>query len=412
MAKRALRIRVEVVGSPEGPVESRPGRIMIVPPHVTFDDFGLAVDRALGRWDFAQWRLFSRSGAPRGGDAPTGGGDPTPLGWKDRVAGQLKPGDVFHYGFGQDGWDHECTVESYDDPIEAFGRDTHTAHAIVGWGAVPDQAGNTAPPSAPDESGHVPLWPDLARLRHLDQVEVRRATYAGDLPGLVRAVTGANLDYTLQLVGNALLTARRASGGAEGAAASESDAEIARLLAAIAGRLHERGWRGDHHLAEDIEAELSGAESELRPLEVDVAELIQIMSSGGEFRSEGRLNLDTGEIQADDPYGDSFDIFDDEDDEAAEGEEAGEPAETWTNVAWIESGSRDGWSDMSDFAELQGDANIANRLARAIEGKGAFRRFREAVDQLDLASRWIEFSGDRELGRARHFLAEYDVRPI
>ena len=68
MAKRALRIRVEIVGSPEGAVESRPGRIMIVPPQVTFDDFGLAVDRAVGRWDFEDFRLF-RTGGEGGSDA-------------------------------------------------------------------------------------------------------------------------------------------------------------------------------------------------------------------------------------------------------------------------------------------------------------------------------------------------------
>lgn len=207
-------------------------------------------------------------------------------------------------------------------------------------------------------------------------------------------------------MGNALLAARRAAGGAEGAAASEADAEIARLLVAIAGRLHERGWRGDHDLAQDIEAELSGADSQLRPLQVDLADLVQIMSSGGDFRSEGRLNLDTGEISCYQPFGDRLAAFDDEDDEDED------PAEAWTNVAFIESGGRDGWYDMSDFAELQHDPNIANRLARAIEGKGAFRRFRDAVDQLDLADRWIAFSHDRELGRARRFLAEEGVRPI
>jgi hypothetical protein len=397
MAKRALRVRVELVGSPEGPVESRPGRIMIVPPQVTFDDFGLAVDRALGRWDLAHWRLYWTGG--------NGGSDPSPISYNDRVAATLKPGDVFGYRFGRDGWEHECTVEAYDDPVEAFGRETGTAHAITGWGTVPDQAGNTAPPPTADESGHVPLWPDLARLRRLDDGEVRRATFAGDLPALVGAITGSNLEHALQFVGDALLRARRASGGAEGAAASESDAEVARLLAAIAGRLHDRGWSGDRYLAEDIEAELSGADTELRPLPVDVPELVQIMSSGGDFRSEGRLNLDTGEINEFQPFGDRFGAYDEE-------EEDEDPADSWTNVAWIESGSRDGWNDMSDFAQLQHDRNIADRLARAIEGRGAFRRFRDAVDQLDLTEAWYEFSGDRQLGRARQFLAEYGVQPV
>ena len=134
------------------------------------------------------------------------------------------------------------------------------------------------------------------------------------------------------------------------------------------------------------------------------------MSSGGDFRSEGRLNLDTGEINEFQPFGDRFGAYDDEEDEDAD--EVAESVESWTNVAWIESGSRDGWHDMSYFAEVQHDANIADRLTRAIEGRGAFRRFRDAVDQLDLTERWYAFSGDRQLGRARQFLAEHGVRPV
>jgi hypothetical protein len=34
------------------------------------------------------------------------------------------------------------------------------------------------------------------------------------------------------------------------------------------------------------------------------------------------------------------------------------------------------------------------------------------VDQLDLFPAWLEFSNDRELGRARQFLAEEGVRPV
>jgi hypothetical protein len=210
-------------------------------------------------------------------------------------------------------------------------------------------------------------------------------------------------------VGGALLAVLRESGGSQTVGLTESGAEAVKLLASIGARLAERGWAGDAALTEEIDSELLATESALRPLAVNVSELIDIMSSGGEFRSEGRLNLDTGEIATEEPFGDRFDSYSDDEGDDDEGT-AG--MQEWTNVAYIESGGRDGWYDMADFAELQHDLNIADRLARAIEGRGAFRRFRDAIDQLDLVEAWLEFSNDRELGRARKFLAEEGVRPL
>jgi hypothetical protein len=398
MAKRALRVRVEIVSSPAGPVEPRPGRLMVVPPHVTFMDFGVAVDRAFGRWDLDHFRVFQRR--------TEGSEPPAALGYGDRVVAKLHPGDVVHYECNS-GWLHECAVQCYDDVVEAWGRETDRAHAILGWGAVPDQRGHTEAPIAADPGAPEPLWPGLARLRRLDLTEVRRATHATDLPALVHAVTGSDLRHALQQVGAALLTALRESGGSQTAGLTEPGAESVRLLASVGARLRERGWTGDAALAEEIDSELLATESPLRPLAVNLSELIDIMSSGGDFRSEGRLNLDTGEIAMDSPFGDPFDDYEegDEDEDAPD-------VDQWTNVAHIESGSRDGWYDMADFADLQHDLNITDRLRRAIEGRGAFRRFREAVDQLDLFPAWLEFSNDRELGRARQFLAEEGVRPV
>lgn len=399
MAKRALRVRVEIVRSPDGPVEPRPGRLMVVPPHVTVLDFGIAVDRAFGRWDLNLFRTFRR--ASRGAEPSAG------LVWSDRVVAKLQPGDVVFYEY-DSGWAHECTVQCYDDVTEAFGRETDRAHPILGWGSVPDQRGNHTAPVAADPSAPDPLWPDLARLRRLDLGAVRRAAHTADLAALVHAVTGSDLRHALQQGGAALLGAVRESGGPQAVGVTEAGAESVRLLGSVADRLRERGWDGDAALAEEIDSELLGTESPLRPLAVNVSELIGIMSSGGEFRSEGRLNLDTGEIAVDSPFGDQFDDYE----EGEEGEQDVPDVEQWTNVAYIESGSRDGWYDMADFADLQHDLNIADRLRRAIEGRGAFRRFREAVDQLDLFEAWIEFSNDRELGRARQFLAEEGVRPL
>ncbi|MDF3311659.1 hypothetical protein P3H15_42525 [Rhodococcus sp. T2V] len=42
--------------------------------------------------------------------------------------------------------------------------------------------------------------------------------------------------------------------------------------------------------------------------------------------------------------------------------------------------------------------------------EGAFRRFRDLVHQESLTEQWYAFSTDRQLGRAREFLADQGIR--
>ncbi|MFD6860160.1 hypothetical protein ACFWCF_22845 [Rhodococcus sp. NPDC060090] len=65
---------------------------------------------------------------------------------------------------------------------------------------------------------------------------------------------------------------------------------------------------------------------------------------------------------------------------------------------------------MQACAERQHDEALREQLERAIEGKGAFHRFRDLVDQEGNAEQWHVFSTDRRLGRAREFLAGMGVR--
>ena len=76
----------------------------------------------------------------------------------------------------------------------------------------------------------------------------------------------------------------------------------------------------------------------------------------------------------------------------------------------MQPGSRDGWRDMAAFAERHHDAALRDRLLRAIEGKGAFHRFRDLIHQESLVQQWFTFSTDRQLGRAREFLASQGIR--
>lgn len=64
-----------------------------------------------------------------------------------------------------------------------------------------------------------------------------------------------------------------------------------------------------------------------------------------------------------------------------------------------------------DDALQQVGAGIPMALEqRAIEGQGAFRRFRDLVHDEDLAEQWYAFSTDRQVGRAREFLAAEGIR--
>ncbi|MCU1533114.1 MAG: hypothetical protein JWO49_2685, partial [Arthrobacter sp.] len=74
------------------------------------------------------------------------------------------------------------------------------------------------------------------------------------------------------------------------------------------------------------------------------------------------------------------------------------------------TGSRDGWQDMEASAERQHDEALRERLERAIGGKGAFSRFRELVYSENLSEQWYAFSTDRQIGRAREFLADNGIR--
>ena len=59
------------------------------------------------------------------------------------------------------------------------------------------------------------------------------------------------------------------------------------------------------------------------------------------------------------------------------------------------------------------DAAFADRLAHAISGRGAFRRFLDRLSgRPELMTRWHLFSNDRLRGRARAWLAAEGYTPV
>ncbi len=85
-----------------------------------------------------------------------------------------------------------------------------------------------------------------------------------------------------------------------------------------------------------------------------------------------------------------------------------------TSRSWPAS-SREGYRDMESFIASVDDPDRAERLARAIAGRGAFRRFKDELARWPgELERWYALSEDRQRGRARAWLAAagYRVLPV
>jgi Uncharacterised protein family (UPF0158) len=212
--------------------------------------------------------------------------------------------------------------------------------------------------------------------------ELRGAANRGDA-SIVEVVRGRLTEDVLQLAGDGLL-----------GAVAQGVSEAATLAAQCAAALRQRAWEGDDELADQLDAILNlGATPMLRPLPVDLEELASLLE-GDPVYGGGRIDLKTGDCWPESPDDNNLD----------------EEGDHWLYVECV--GSRQGYRDMERFIATVEDPAIVDRLAIAIRGSGAFRRFK------DVLSRWPEelqryflFSSERQLGRARSWLAAEGYRP-
>lgn len=148
MARTWLRIRVDLLGGSGIVCDPSPGRIFLVGPPHSFEQFAEAIDAAFARWDLSHLHNFELGdgrliGYPDDSYAPD-------LVWLDhakfKVAKEVKLGEEFEYVFDLgDNWRHRCTVEpSKGDPLEEYGEVPEQPVAIWGWGSIPDQYGRLA----------------------------------------------------------------------------------------------------------------------------------------------------------------------------------------------------------------------------------------------------------------------------
>jgi Uncharacterised protein family (UPF0158) len=153
--------------------------------------------------------------------------------------------------------------------------------------------------------------------------------------------------------------------------------------------LRERSWEGDDVLADQLDALLgSGAMPYLRPLPVDLDELVGILE-GDPMYGGGRVDLTTGEVWPAPAVDYAREIGQEDEDES-------DDPDKWL---WVHcEGSRDGYRDMELFIGTVRDPGRADRLEIAISGRGAFRRFKDVLarwpGELD---RWHAFSAERHV---------------
>ncbi|MGX4694636.1 UPF0158 family protein [Streptomyces sp. JNUCC 63] len=167
---------------------------------------------------------------------------------------------------------------------------------------------------------------------------------------------------------------------------------------ACTSTLHERGWPGDEVLTEQLDTVGDGAVCVLRPLPADLEELSGLLE-GDPVWGGGRIDLDTGECRPT--------LTDTE--EAWEENEP-EDTERWLHVPC--AGSCDAYHDMEDFIITLDDQGLARFLGIAIQGPGAFHRFKDmpATSPAQLR-RYRLFAAERQYGRARAWLTDQGYRP-
>lgn len=148
MARTWLQIKVDLVGGRGERCHPSPGRIFLVGPSHTFQQFADAINAAFARWDLSHLHNFELADGRRIGYPDDSFGPD--LIWLDhatlKVAREVKPGDEFAYDFDfGDNWEHRCSVLADKvDPATEYGSLPTGPVAIWGWGSIPDQYGRRA----------------------------------------------------------------------------------------------------------------------------------------------------------------------------------------------------------------------------------------------------------------------------
>lgn len=440
MARTWLSIRVDLVdGAHAHELWPRPGRILLARPGMTFRQLADAINDAFARWDRAHLHAFTLADGTRIAiQGPWDEPDADELDDTKTTLSRLQLGEqfTFEFDFG-DSWMHLCTVaEQKVDPHEVYGETPDRPVAYFGWGWIPDQYGrrwdgddgsSPVPPPPDPPLGDLPdlhytwgsrafrfpstsedignvvagpwanepvgqgAWPDLMPWTYESIQDLRRAVAQRDIAN----VTGLLLDH------DPVDVAHVAAPALIDAIEDGHDPGAQLITDQLMPRLEERGWLGDEELVAEFERALRGGESQLRPTPVNLGELASHLDGPTDLDEGCKLEIATGQLWPRDPMGiagiEEPDNFDDPD----------------AFIGVIGHGSGPGYGDMRDFIGTVTDETVARQLDVAIQGKGAFRRFKDTLfPNEQWWGSWSTFSNERQLARARWWLADAGLRPV
>ncbi|MFC1977630.1 UPF0158 family protein [Chloroflexota bacterium] len=137
-----------------------------------------------------------------------------------------------------------------------------------------------------------------------------------------------------------------------------------------------------------------------KTLKVDLDELCNAMENSS-FENEYFLDLETGEILFISEY------MDDEETEKLK-DRIEEEFDRYERIPEVES--HEGYEDMVGFIATVENERLAELLEVAINGKGAFRRFKDVLlNYHEESESWFKFKDGRVEERAREWLDDIDV---
>ncbi|MBT2521742.1 hypothetical protein [Arthrobacter sp. ISL-28] len=204
----------------------------------------------------------------------------------------------------------------------------------------------------------------------LDLSELREAIAAGDAARFLAAVTGRDIDDTLQQVGAGIPMALE-----------QRRQEAESVAMSVINRLTWRGGAGDRLLAEDVLAGLGRMPLTGRVVPVDLDMLSTVLEGDLDLSTGGYVDLRTRQVYDDSPT-----------DPRMVGEDAADVEEPDRWLRLNRTGSRNGWRDMAAFAERQHDEALRGGLAGPRDGWPGHRSEAGRVNQNLRAAR-MELAG-------------------
>ncbi len=140
-----------------------------------------------------------------------------------------------------------------------------------------------------------------------------------------------------------------------------------------------------------------------KKLKVDMEQLVYALDSSGE--EDYYLDLETGEV---------LPFWDREDMEDAIGEPVDDPEENPERYAYVDNIlPGDAYDIMVDFARTVEDEHLLELLSVALNGRGAFGRFRDVLyGYPEQRQRWYEFKQERMMELAQEFLDRIGIEPV